>query len=102
MTEMKDKVTMLVYGAIDQLNERLAVEQRLEKSLNTPLLGRDGRLDSIGFINLIVLVEQKCQEEFRVGISLSDEIQKLDDNPVQTVGSFVDFLNRVLVQDVSR
>ncbi len=102
MMDTMEKVTSIVYAAIDELNEQLAEENRLAKAPETALLGSAGRLDSIGFVNLIVLVEEKCQDEFGVCISLPDTLETGEDNPLQTVGSFIDYMCRVVEEEVSQ
>jgi len=92
MIDTTERVASIVYAAIDELNEQLAETNRLEKTLGTTLLDSAGRLDSIGFVNLIVLVEEKCQDEFGVCISLPDILATGGDKRLQTVGSFIDYI----------
>ncbi len=101
MSDMMERITSLVYDAIDELNEQFAEENRLEKTPETALLGNTGRLDSVGFVNLIVLVEEKCQGEFGVPILLTDDLGTEDDNALKTVGSFINYLYRVVEEEVS-
>jgi acyl carrier protein len=58
-------------------------------------------LDYDVFINLIVLVEKKYQDEFGVSISLTDDLWTEEDNALKTVGSFIDYLCRVVKEEVS-
>jgi len=102
MTDTTERITSVVYDAIDELNEQFAEENRLEKTFETALLGSTGRLDSVGFVNLIVLVEEKCQDEFGLSISLTDDLGTGDDNPLKTVGSFIDYLCRVVEEEISK
>src|SRR5215468_8886935 len=101
MSDTIERMTRVVYEAIDELNEQFAEENWLEKAPETPLIGHAGRLDSAGFVNLIVLVEEKCQDEFGVSISLTDDFGTEDDNILKTVGSFIDYLCRVVEKEVS-
>jgi acyl carrier protein len=101
MTDIIERVTSIIYAAIDELNEQLAEENRLARSPETPLFGSAGSLDSIGFINLIVLVEEKCQDEFRVCMSLPDTLATTEGNPLQTVGSFIDYMSWLVEKEVS-
>ncbi len=97
--DLKEKVSKAVYEAIDVLNEQLDGGQKLEKKPETLLLGKGGKLDSIGFVNLIVLLEEHCQAECGVTISLTDSLGTMsDDNPFQTVQSLIDYLHQ-LVRD---
>ena len=65
----------------------------LDTGEETKLFGRDGNLDSLGLINLIVLVEQNIEEEFDTIITLADEkaiSQKR--SPFKTIGSLTDYI----------
>ena len=63
----------LVYRAIEELNLELPAERRVEKSPDAVLFGRDGRLDSLGLVRLIVAVEQRIEDELSVSVTLADE-----------------------------
>src|SRR5947209_14078125 len=101
MSDTMERITSVVYDAIDELNEQFAEENRLEKIPETALLGNAGRLDSVGFVNLIVLVEEKCQDEFGMPISFTDDLGTEDDNSLKTVGSFINYLCRLVEEEVS-
>ena len=96
------RVQSAVYAAIDSLNEQLSPEQQVEKDPNTVLLGQNGKLDSMGFINFIVLLEEKCLDKCGVSILLSDTLNSTDANPFQTVSSLTDFLSLLIDPKVSQ
>ena len=88
--------------AVDDLNEILDPEERLDKSPEIVLIGKDARLDSLGLVNLIVLVEEKVQERFGVGLTLVDErAMSHSKSPFRTLGSLADFVEERL-QDHGR
>jgi acyl carrier protein len=66
-------VTALILDALAELNQQLPPEQQLPVSSGTPLFGHAGRLDSLGLVNLILLVEERVQSEFGVEVTLSDD-----------------------------
>jgi acyl carrier protein len=97
---MQDRQTQLrdlVFAAFDELNEQRPVPERLAKSLDTPLAGEHGALDSLGFVNFIVALEQRLDAAFGVPISLLDD-ERLDPTAGQfrTVRAFVEFLDQML------
>ena len=98
----KARMTKVVYAAIDTLNEQLSQEQRLEKNLATVLLGNSGKLDSVGFINLIVLIEEKLHDDCGVSMSLSDALNSTDANPFQTINSLTEYLWWLIEEKVSQ
>lgn len=93
---VKEKVIKVIYSAIDELNQQLPKEQRLEKSPDTILLVGNGKLDSLAFINLIIAVEQKVEEEFKI-ITLTDEIAMLNKNsPFKSISSLAEYIMQLL------
>jgi len=101
MSDTKERITRIVYHVIDELNEQYAEENQLEKTLETPLLDDAGRLDSVGMVNLIALVEEESGEEFGVHISLTDGLEAEGDSALKAVGSFIDYVCRVVERKVS-
>jgi hypothetical protein len=96
MSYERQKIEQVVYAAIDDLNEQFANEQKLAKALDTVLLGKGSRLDSVGFINLLVLLEEKCQEQCQINISLTDGFEMAGDaNPFRTVESLIVFVGEI-------
>jgi acyl carrier protein len=94
---MKQKAIDVIYSAIDSINEQLPAGRRLVKSPETLLLGTGGSIDSVGFINLIVLLEEKCQDNFGIEVSLTGEAIAMDDNyPFRNIGTLVDHICRLV------
>jgi D-alanine--poly(phosphoribitol) ligase subunit 2 len=86
-----------VNSAIDDLNEALEPDERLGKSSDVALLGKDARLDSLGLVNLIVLVEEKVLQRFDVAVTLVDErAMSQSKSPFRTLGSLADFVQEQL------
>jgi acyl carrier protein len=87
----RNEILKMLYESIDDVNQQLLPEQRIVKSLDTPLLGGTSPLDSLAYVNLIALIEEKCEERFGVSISLSDaeEADSFDD-----LGSLLSFLEQ--------
>lgn len=66
-----EKVLEGIYRAIDELNEQLPAEKRLEKSPDTALVEPQGPLDSLGLVNLIVTTERIIGEELGKTVDLT-------------------------------
>jgi hypothetical protein len=65
----KENILHTIFGAVDEVNQTLAEEQRLEKSPGTLLAGDNGSLDSLGMINFIVEVEGRVQRDFNLALN---------------------------------
>ena len=74
MVPLREKVTEAIYRAIDDVNQQLPGDQRLEKSLSAVLVGSTGVLDSLGMVNLMVASEEKIEQAFQTAVALTDEL----------------------------
>jgi len=84
-------------NSIEEINRQLENEHQLEKYTNTVLFGEDGKLDSLGLINLVVAVEQNIEDEFDVTITLADErAMSQETSPFKTVGTLTDYIEMIL------
>ena len=61
---MKKKIENIIYQSIDELNDLLDNDQKLEKSLELKIFGNDSILDSLSTINFIVILEEKINITF--------------------------------------
>ena len=86
-----------VYEAIDDLNQVLPPEQHVSKAPDAALLGEASTLDSMGLVNLIVLVEEKVQDHQGLAVSLVDErAMSREKSPFRTVGSLAGYVEEVV------
>jgi len=91
------QVVDAINSAVDDLNEVLNHEEQLAKSSDVALIGQDASLDSLGLVNLIVLVEEKIQQQFGVGITLVDErAMSQSKSPFRTLGTLAEFVQEQL------
>ena len=93
----RDAIADTVFSVIDEVNAQQPDHAELGKSFDTTIFGSDGKLDSMGLVNLIVTVEQRIEEEFDVPVSLSDERAMSQRNsPFRTVGTLIDYVSLLL------
>jgi acyl carrier protein len=79
MKPTKEELPDIIYRSLDEVNEQLPNDQRIQKSPDTILVGRGGGLDSLGFVNFIALVEEKCAHKCGISLSLVDTFSHEDD-----------------------
>lgn len=90
---MKTKVERVIFESIEEMNMGLENKIPLDKGNNTPLFGEKGVLDSLGLVNLIVVVEEKVENEFDVSVVLADErAMSQKRSPFKTIGSLADYI----------
>jgi acyl carrier protein len=82
----------VVFRAIDHVNELLPDSSAIAKSPHEPLAGVGSKLDSMGIVNLIVAVEEEVIRQCSAQISLADMRGNGANDPLETVGSLVDYL----------
>ena len=92
-----DQVMQCVLEAVAELNEQLEPGRRLDVAPETTLLGASSSIDSLGLVNLILLVEEKLEEGFDQPLSLSDEkAMSQTKSPFRSVRSLAEYARGLL------
>ncbi len=95
-----ERITKAVYAAIDDLNEQLPKGVQIEKSLEAPLYGASGKLESLDFVTLIMEVEEKVNAEFGTDITIADEnLLSKEKSPFSTLGTLIEYLQEMLTTE---
>ncbi|MCC6146992.1 MAG: hypothetical protein IT308_05440 [Anaerolineaceae bacterium] len=82
-----------VLEAVEELNLQLEDENQIAATPDTILFGKGGRIDSLGLVNLIVILEGLIADEFDQQISLADERAiSQTHSPFRTVQSLADYI----------
>ena len=96
---MKDRKTIenLIITSVKEINEQLPQEQQLGQSTKTVLFGKDGKLDSLDLVTLLVIIEQNIEDEFDVSITIADErAMSQKRSPFRTIGTLADYIDMLL------
>jgi acyl carrier protein len=96
MKATKEELINIIYQSLDEVNEQLPDERQIQKSSEAALVGQAGGLDSLGFVNFIALVEEKCTQKYGVALSLTEVLTSQDNNPFENVGKLADSLSQRL------
>ena len=95
--EPNQKIIKLIFYAIDEINSQLSKKQQLKKSTKTVLYGKNGNLDSLGLVSLLVIIEQNIEDEFDVSITIADEkAMSQKRSPFRTIGTLADYIDMLL------
>ena len=99
----KERVFQAIFKAVEEINQQMHKKQRVGRSVDTFLFGDSGVLDSLGLVNLIVVTEQKIEEEFGVAITLADEraLFQEEDSPVETIERLSDYICLLLERNAN-
>ena len=96
---MRNQILEIIYQAIDEINTERDVADQLTKTETTVILGSDGKLDSLGLVNLIVSLEEAINDTLDIEITLADErAMSRESSPFKTVASLADYI-QVLVAE---
>ncbi|MCA9405640.1 MAG: acyl carrier protein [Candidatus Omnitrophica bacterium] len=82
----------VIYDVIDDFNEEYS-DYHLEKTPNTILFGPGRQLDSLGFVNLIVAVEERLCDETGQSLTLADEkAMSRQNSPFRTIATLSEYI----------
>jgi acyl carrier protein len=83
-----EQIRAIVLEAIDDLNATLPPDEQVEKEPNSPLMGA-GKLDSLGVVDLMMILEQKLADQLDARVSLALTSSEGAGTPFASVGSLV-------------
>ena len=90
---IETQVDQILFAAIEEINEQLPSNQTIKADKSTMLFGKDGVLDSLTLVNLIVAAEQKVQEILNIAITLADDRAMSQKNsPFKSVESLANYI----------
>ncbi len=78
-----NKIIQVIYGALAEVNEQLPRDKKLALSLETRIWGSGSGLDSLGFVNFIVALEQKLQNDLGAELVMAENEELLDFTTVE-------------------
>tara|TARA_B100000519_G_C14257620_1_gene445835 strand:+ start:1901 stop:2200 length:300 start_codon:yes stop_codon:yes gene_type:complete len=95
--DQKNKIQEVLFKVIEEINIELPSDKQLPKSPDTVLFGKGGSLDSLGLVNLLILLEQQLDDELNVNITIADEkAMSQKRSPFATVSSLTSYIDTIL------
>jgi acyl carrier protein len=92
-----ERIRTAVFSAVDELNSQLPAGITVEKSLDVPLYGAGGKLESLDFVTLIMEVEEKINAEFGTDITIADEnLLSKEKSPFSTLRTLIEYLDELV------
>lgn len=93
----RDDIFKVVRAAVDDLNATQPDEDRFDPTDVALLAGDGGTLSSLSIVTLVLGVEERLSEALSRSIPLFNEsLIAQPDGPFRTVGSFVDYVQKVV------
>jgi len=94
-----ERIRTAVFSAVDELNKQLPAGVSVEKSLDAPLYGAGGKLESLDFVTLIMEVEEKINAEFGTDITIADEnLLSKEKSPFSSLRTLIEYLEDLVKQ----
>ena len=94
---MNEKILNLIIRSVKEVNEQLIEDKDLEQSAETILFGKEGKLDSLALVNLLVAIEQNIEDEYDITITIADEkAMSQERSPFRTIGTLVDYIDMLI------
>lgn len=88
------KIRDIIFEVIDEVNESLAEEKRVPKSLDVPLYGPQGGLDSLGLTVFIVALEQRLEKDLGLVVSLAEGMMAApEESPLRNIAALIEHLS---------
>jgi D-alanine--poly(phosphoribitol) ligase subunit 2 len=89
----KQKIIEIIYNSFDDINEELPKKNRLEKKVDEIIYGNEGKLDSLGLVNLIVSIESAIDDELDKQIVIANEkAMSMKNSPFRSVDTLAQFI----------
>ena len=89
----KKKAIEIIYDAIEEYNEQVEEKNILPLASDLELFSRQGRLDSLGLVNLIMCIEEKYEEHTGSSVVLADEKAMSQTNsPFRSVDTLAEYI----------
>ena len=96
MTEEID-IMPIVLKALRKLNQQLPDDRHIKISSDTILFGKEGELDSLELVTLIILVEDQIADKLGVEVTIADEkAMSLKNSPFRSVNTLSDYVDQLL------
>ena len=94
---MKEKIQEIILASLKEFNEEEDESNLLEVSKNTILLDKKGKLDSLGFVTLVVIIESNIFNKLDKNITIvSEKAFSKKYSPFKDVESLTEFIAELL------
>lgn len=94
---MQEKIKQIIIDSVKDLNEQLDDDNKLQISDNMSIFGKEGKLDSLDFVNLMVIIEDNIFKVFNKSITIvSEKAFSLKYNPFADVEKLTHYIQSIL------
>jgi len=99
---MKKQIYECVLRGIEEFNNNFNLKIDTYKGNETELFGGNSIIDSLGLVNLIVVIEEQLSEKFNISIALaSEKAMSRKVSPFKTVGSLCNYVEEIISEKMT-
>lgn len=97
---MEEKIKGIIKDAIEELNEQLEANRKIEYDEELRLIGSKAALDSISFVTLVAIIEDLIGEQFDKNIIIvNDKAFSQERSPFHSVATLSDYIEDLLKEE---
>ena len=94
---MRDEIKEIVKASVEELNEQLDDDKMIVFSEDIRLIGSKSTLDSMDFVTLITIIEERISDQMDIDIHIvSDKAFSMERSPFYTIGTLIEFINELI------
>jgi acyl carrier protein len=99
----RDQIKELIFRAIVEYQTELETPMNVDGGEQTRLFGADAPLDSLGLVSLIVLIEEKLEDEYGLCMILADEkAMSRRTSPFSRISYLIDYILELINEENNR
>lgn len=98
---MRNQISEIVLAALVEFKTTYDKHIPLEQGESIALFGREGVLNSLALVSLIVMVEQALEDRMNLSLILADErAMSQRSSPFRTAASLIDYILALVQEDI--
>lgn len=103
MTAPSVEAHEVVRDAITELNTQRPPDEQIDARLDTPLFGREGVLDSLALVTLLLEVEDRVRHRFDVSVTIMDQRAMSEErSPFGSVAALAHYVDKRVAEARAR
>jgi len=99
---MKQELVKLIIQVAEEMNATATQDRQIDvdKGSEAPLYGKDGTLDSLGLVSLVVTVEEAIEDQYDALVVLADEkAMSQRSSPFLTIGTLAQYAATLIEEE---
>lgn len=96
---MREVLKNIIFDALKELSAELENSELENPSLETKIYGIDGNLDSLALVSLIATLEERCESELDIELTLADEkAMSMRHSPFRDVNTLISYMESLIAK----